>query len=47
MPVTIPESSMKRVHKGFDNYRTKRDGTLIFKKILSLEFNTQRINCSF
>jgi hypothetical protein len=33
MLVTIPESWMKRVHKRFDSYRTKRDGTLIFKKI--------------
>ena len=45
-PVAIQESSMSRVQKRFDSYRTKRDGTLIFKKILSLEFNIKRINCS-
>lgn len=37
---------MNRVHKTFDSYRTKHDGTLISKKILALEFNTKRINCS-
>ena len=34
-------ASMKRVHKKFDSYWTKPDGTLIFKKILSLKFNTK------
>jgi hypothetical protein len=46
MPVTIQESSMNRVHKRFDSYQTKRYGSLIFKKILSWEFNIKRINCS-
>jgi hypothetical protein len=44
--VTIQESSMNRVHKRFDSYQTKRDGSLIFKKILSWECNMKRINCS-